>query len=86
MSAIPPSALRINFTVDKTRKKLVERAAAIKGLTPADLAAEALYQEAAQVVNNDGVHVLSDRDRDAFLAALDNPPSPPAKLLKAARV
>lgn len=43
-----------------------------------------LYREAAEVIKNDEALVLSDHDRDAFLGALDNPPKPNARLLRAA--
>lgn len=75
---------RVNFRVDKRKKELIERAAAIKGLSVTDFAVTTLCREASDVVKNEEVLVLSDHDRDAFLAVLDNPPKPAAKLLKAA--
>lgn len=75
---------RVNFRLDRRKKLLIERAAAIKGLSVTDFAVMTLCREATEVVRSEEAQVLTDRDRDAFLAALASPPRPAAKLLKAA--
>ena len=80
MSAASRSAHeRINFRLDKSKKRVIERAAAIKGLSLTDFVEMTLYREASEVVESEEVVVLSDRDRDAFLRALDAPPKPPSE-------
>lgn len=73
---------RINFRLEKGKKQLIERAAAIKGLSLTDFAVTTLYREASEIVKNDEMLILSDRDRDAFLAALESPPEPSRRLLE----
>ena len=42
-----------------------------------------IIEQAQEILKSESVTVLSDRDRDAFLAALDNPPEPNAAMLRA---
>jgi uncharacterized protein (DUF1778 family) len=76
---------RINFRLPTKNKEIIERAAVVKGMTLTQFAISTLVKEAREVLKSDHVLVLSDEDRDQFLAALDNPPAPNAKLLKAAK-
>jgi len=85
MSAKTHVSDRFNFRIDRDKKKLVERAAAVRGQSLTDFAVMALVQEAEEVLQRERVLTLSDRDRDAFLAALDNPPKPTTKALRAAQ-
>lgn len=84
MTTTTQDAERINFRLDRQKKRLIEQAAAVKGLSVTDFAVMTLCREAEEVVRNDQTLVLSDRDRDSFLAALDNPAKPTGRLLKAA--
>jgi uncharacterized protein (DUF1778 family) len=84
MSAKTHVSDRFNFRIDPDKKKLVERAAAVRGQSLTDFAVLTLVQEAREVLQGEQILVLSDRDRDVFLAALDNPPKPTAKALRAA--
>ena len=84
MSATP-AAERLNFRLDPQKKRLIEQAAAIRGLSVTDFAVTTLFREAQEVVTSEQSLVLSDRDRDAFLAALDRPPAPGARALGAAK-
>src|SRR4051812_15807696 len=76
---------RINFRLTPKKKAIIERAAVVKGMTLTQFAIMTLVKEAKEVLKSDHVLVLSDEDRDTFLAALDNPPAPNAKLMKAAK-
>jgi uncharacterized protein (DUF1778 family) len=82
---MPNTNDRINFRLDRAKKRVIERAAAIKGVSLTNFAVMTLFREASEVVKNEQSLVLSDRDRDAFLAALDNPPRPSPRLLRAAK-
>ena len=85
MTSLVSSTERLNFRLDPAIKRVIERAATIKGLSITDFAISTLKREARDIVQNDETLVLSDRDRDAFLAALDNPPAAGAKLRRAAK-
>jgi uncharacterized protein (DUF1778 family) len=85
MSATPSAAERLNFRLEPQKKRLIEQAAAIRGLSLTDFAVTTLFREAQEVLSSEQSLVLSDRDRDAFLAALDRPPAPNAKALRAAK-
>jgi uncharacterized protein (DUF1778 family) len=75
---------RLSFRVDPAIKSLIERAARYSGETVTSYAISALVRDARQVVQAHELTVLSDRDRDRFLALLDNPPEPNEALRRAA--
>lgn len=82
---MPQVTERFSFRVEPGKKQLIERAAAARGLSLTDFAIQTLHREAAEVLRTENVLVLSDADRDAFLTALDHPPAPTAKALRAAK-
>lgn len=67
---------RINFRLPNEMKEVVERAAIVSGLTVTDFAIQALVERANEVLEHHEVRILSDRDRDVFLALLDEEPMP----------
>jgi uncharacterized protein (DUF1778 family) len=75
----------MNLRLEPSKKRVIEQAAAAMGLSVADFAAMALYERAREVLHAEQVLVLSNRDRDLFVSALDNPPTPNEKLRLAAR-
>jgi uncharacterized protein (DUF1778 family) len=81
MAAMDRLALRLS----REKKQLIKQAAAASGQSLTDFAVGTLCRRAREVLGEEQVLVLSDRDRDAFLAALDNPPKPNKALLRAAR-
>ena len=81
-----PTATRIDFRVDKTTKALIERAAALRGQTLSDFAKLTLVSKAQHVLKQHQQTVLTDRDRDIFIAMLDAGVKPNAALRKAARL
>ena len=85
MENVADNSERINFRLTPKKKQIIERAALVKGMTLTQFAIVTLIREAHEVLKSDHILVLSDEDRDKFLAALDNPPAPNAKLLKAAK-
>ncbi len=76
---------RINLRTSPEAKALIERAAAIMGSTVSSFMLQNAYEAASRVVTQQELITLSDRDRDAFLDALDNPPGPTPALIELMR-
>jgi uncharacterized protein (DUF1778 family) len=76
---------RLDVRLPEEQKKLIEQAAGLLGQSVSSFTVSAAVREAQDVVGRSITIRLSNRDRDAFLAAMDNPPAPNAKLRKAAR-
>jgi uncharacterized protein (DUF1778 family) len=72
---------RIELRVAPSAKELIQRAMAVSGLTAGDLA----YEGARRVLDEHERMVLVGADRDAFLAAVLEPPEPTEKLVAALR-
>ena len=72
---------RLELRVAPSAKQLIQRAMAVSGLTAGDLA----YEGARRVLEEHERMVLLGADRDAFLAAVMNPPEPTEKLRAALR-
>jgi uncharacterized protein (DUF1778 family) len=70
---------RIELRVAPSAKQVIRRAMAVSGLTAGDLA----YEGARRVLDEHERIVVTGADREAFLAAILNPPAPNAKLLAA---
>lgn len=77
---------RINLRTSPEAKALIERAAAIMGSTVSSFMLQNAYEAARRLVAEQEVITLSDRDRDAFLAALENPPEPTQALFDLMRL
>jgi uncharacterized protein (DUF1778 family) len=65
-------------------KEVIEEAAAAMGQTVSDFAVSTLVQAARQVVEQRQVTELTNRDRDLFLALLDDTSRRPNEALKEA--
>ena len=78
-------AARLNFRLPPEIKERVETAALVSGLTVTDFAITALANTAEEVLEKHQTRVLSNRDRDIFLAMLENPPAPNEALKKAVK-
>lgn len=77
---------RLNFRLPSELKEVIEEAAASLGQSVSEFAVGTLVQQAREVVHQQRVTVLSDRDRDRFLALLDDTEvQPNAALIKAAK-
>jgi uncharacterized protein (DUF1778 family) len=70
---------RLELRVAPSAKLLIQRAMAVTGLTAGDLA----YEGARRVLAEHERMVLMGADREAFLAAVMEPPEPTAKLVEA---
>ncbi|MCF8184861.1 MAG: DUF1778 domain-containing protein [Polynucleobacter sp.] len=71
-----PDTARINLRTSPEAKALIERAAALMGTTVSGFMVQNAYEAAQRLVSQHETITLSDRDRDVFLAALENPPEP----------
>lgn len=76
---------RLDVRLAADHKDLIERAAGILGQSVSAFTVSTLVREAGQVVEQLAALQLSDRDRDAFMSALDNPPEPSDRLRRAAK-
>ena len=74
---------RLNFRVSPDIKDRVEKAARLSGLTLTDFAVSVLNETATEVLDRHHVAELSNRDRDMFLAMLDERAKPNALLKRA---
>jgi uncharacterized protein (DUF1778 family) len=76
-----PKKERLELRVASSAKAVIRRAMAVSGLSAGDLA----YEGARRVLDEHERMVLTGADREAFLAALMDPPSPSDKLVEALR-
>jgi uncharacterized protein (DUF1778 family) len=77
---------RLNFRLPADLKVVIEEAAAALGQSVSDFAVSTLVRQARSVLEQRNVTALGDRDRDRFVALLDDAEARPnAALLKAAR-
>ena len=76
---------RLDFRLTRRSKQLIDKAAGLTGQTTTEFAVTALVDKARQVLEQEQVRVLSDRDRDVFLAMLDADVRPNRALRRAAR-
>lgn len=74
---------RIAVRVTPATKERIEQAAGLVGRTVSDFTTEAVQEKAEAVIRDRRVLELSDRDMDALLAALENPPPPNEAMLRA---
>jgi uncharacterized protein (DUF1778 family) len=75
---------RLNFRLPAELKETIEEAAAQLGQTVSDFAISTLVTTARQVLQEHQVTRLSQRDRDAFMALLDDAAPQPNNALRAA--
>jgi uncharacterized protein (DUF1778 family) len=64
---------------------LIERASTVLGVEKSAFLRAAITKEARRVLEESSRHVLTAEDAGLFAAALDKPPAPTARALKAAR-
>jgi uncharacterized protein (DUF1778 family) len=77
---------RINLRTSPEAKALIERAAAIMGSTVSGFMLQNAYEAASRLIAQQEVITLSDRDRDAFLQAIENPAEPTQALIDLMRL
>jgi uncharacterized protein (DUF1778 family) len=72
----PPNSVRINLRTSPEAKALIERAAALMGTTVSAFMLQNAYEAARRVVSDHETIMLSGRDFEALVNALENPPEP----------
>jgi uncharacterized protein (DUF1778 family) len=84
MATASASDARLNFRLPSDLKSVIEEAAASLGQTVSDFAIATLVQAAQRVIRDQSVTELTRRDRDAFLALLDDADLKPNRALRKA--
>lgn len=84
MSSVTRNDARINVRLPSVLKRTIEEAASALGQTVSEFAVSTVVREARQVLQDVQITRLSKRDRDRFLAALDDADAKPNASLKAA--
>jgi uncharacterized protein (DUF1778 family) len=70
----------INLRVEARTRQLIDEAAAVLGKTRTEFMIESARREAIDVLLDQRLFTLDSAHYDAFLNALDNPPTPGPKL------
>lgn len=76
---------RIEGRVTAKQKRLFEKAAKLEGVTLTDFMISSMQRAATQILQEHATLRLSERDQQAFVKALLNPPEPSEALRKAAK-
>ncbi len=76
---------RLEARIDSEQKALIKRAAALQGCSLSNFVIASAREAAIKTIREHEVIRLVGPDRDAFIAALINPPSPTRKMRDAAR-
>lgn len=76
---------RIEARVTAKQKRLFERAAKLAGVTLTDFMISSMQRAATQTIQEQAMLRLTERDQQAFINALLNPPEPNEALRKAAK-
>lgn len=84
MTATNEKTASLNLRVTPEIKDRIERAAIVSGLTVTAFAISTLANKADEILERHHNRVLSDRDRDIFLAMLDRDDEPNEALKQAA--
>ncbi len=79
----PGRAQRLGFRLDQETKDLIERAAHLERRKLTDFCVTALAGAARRTIADHETLTLSERDRQAFFAALVDPPKPSERLVRA---
>ena len=67
---------RVDFRVSDVEKSLLERAAEIKHLSLSSYILSSSIKQAELDIAENEMLILSNRDRDLVMSALENPPEP----------
>lgn len=74
---------RLEFRANAQERECFEKAASFLGMNISTFIRMAALERATNVLKSDQTLVLSDEDRDLFLAMLENPPKPNENLIRA---
>ncbi len=84
MTTTAKNDARLNFRLSAELKEVIEQAAAHTGQTVSDFAVSTLVQSARTIIKEHDRTELTSRDRDIFVALLDDSKAKPNKALAAA--
>jgi uncharacterized protein (DUF1778 family) len=84
MATDSPNDARLNFRLPAELKETIEEAAACLGQSVSDFAVSTLAQTARNVIEQHQVTRLSNRDRETFMALLDDADAQPNRALRSA--
>lgn len=82
-STKPVADDRITARIPRANRLIIERAAAVYGASLNQFIVQTALDRAGEILEREEVLRLSARDSQTFLAALENPPEPSAKLIEA---
>lgn len=86
MASVGKKNARIDFRLPNELKEVIEQAATLRGQSLSEFAVSTLISSAHQVIQESRITKLSNRDRDIFIALVDDPDARPNdELVKAAR-
>lgn len=74
------SVERINLRTTQEAKQLIEQAATLSATSVSSFVLEHAFNAAKQMITEHERIVLTNAERDRFLAVLDNPPRPNAAM------
>jgi uncharacterized protein (DUF1778 family) len=77
---------RFEARISADKKSILKNAADLSGRTLTDFVINSAYEAAVHIIQEYQQLHLSVKDRDIFVQALLNPPSPSANLLNAAKM
>lgn len=83
MQAVIPKTERVTARISEEVKLLLMQAAELSGATLNQFLVQAALEKAQRMIEQEKIIRLSMQDTAWFFNALDNPPQPNAKLLKA---
>jgi uncharacterized protein (DUF1778 family) len=78
----PAMKRRITFRISEELGRRLDQAVALSGRSQSDLIAEAIAEKTAAILERQHILELSDRDMDALLDAIANPPEPNDAMLR----
>jgi uncharacterized protein (DUF1778 family) len=80
----PSKIKRVDLRLSSAQKRLIEQAATLSGLTVSGFILDSTIERAREVLREAAVIELSARDRDRFLAALNDEHAGPSPALRRA--
>jgi uncharacterized protein (DUF1778 family) len=76
---------RLDARVTKEEKRVIETAAALRGISVTDLLRTSVTDVATRIIRDNEILTLSERERRTFVQVLTSPPRPKEAALAAAQ-
>lgn len=74
---------RLEFRISRQERVQFETAATYLGMNLSSFLRMAALERSAEVLKEENILILSDKDKELFLSALENPPDPNDNLRRA---